>query len=227
MTGTDKSPLVGPTLAPLDAFPHAGVVEVNEQCLNLLVHQARTDQFPPFPLVTALNNALRQTTPEVRKRAAARPFLLLDFEFQNPEWWEAVRRYPNKRFHTAGWRGCLSRRSGLPLARATLLLAWQGCRANLEEACILLGMSRPAAEVIARLQLTEIDRIADRRFRHLRPRWQDRPDYWRSLLAASESSNTAASRRTDLHALALVTGELMSPSERQVGTLSVSGASGL
>jgi hypothetical protein len=70
-------------------------------------------------------------------------------------------------------------------------------------------MSRPTAEIIAQLQLTEIDRIAERRFRHLQPRWQDRPNVWRSLLAAAESSSIAALRRADLHALDLVAGELM------------------
>lgn len=118
-------------------------------------------------------------------------------------------RYPNKKFHTPGWRGSLSRGSGLPLARATLLLTWQACRAHLDTACILLGISRPAAEIIAGFALTEIDRIADRRFRHLHPRWQDRPDLWRSILAASESSSGTALRKTDLQALALVAGELM------------------
>lgn len=209
MAGTDRPPFIEPILAGRDSFPHTGVVEVNQQCLELLVHLARTDPHPPFPLVTALREPLREMTPETRLRAAARPFLLLELEFQNHEWWEAIRRYPRKKFHTAGWRGSFLRRPGLPLARATLLLAWQGCRAHLETACILFGMSRAAAEVIASLQLTEIDRIADRRFRHLHPRWQDRTDLWRSLLGASQSSSATLSRRTDLHSLALVAGELM------------------
>lgn len=184
-------------------------MEVNEQCLEFMVHLARTDPFPAFPLVTVLRDVLRQTTPESRRCAAARPFLLLDFEFQNPEWWNAVYKYPNKKFHTVGWRGALPRRSALPLARATLLLAWQGCRTQVEAACILFGMTRLTAELIAGLHLTEIDRIADRRFRLLHPRWRDRPDVWRSLLTAAESSNAAALRRTDLHALQLVAAELM------------------
>lgn len=209
MAGADRPPFVGPTLPGADSFPHAGVVEVNEQCLEFLVHQARTVAVPAFQLVVDLRDALREMTPDRRKRAAARPFLLLDLEFQNPEWWDAAHRYPEKKFRTSAWRGSLPRRSGLPLARATLLLAWQGCRAHLETACILFGMSRAAAEVIVGLQLTEIDRIADRRFRHLCPRWQDRPEVWRSLLAASESSSATPLRRTDLYALALVTAELM------------------
>lgn len=216
MAGANTPPFGGPTAPGRDSFPHAGVVEINQQCLDLLVRQARTDPNPPFQLVTDLRDTLRHTTPETRRRAAERPFLLLDFEFQNPEWWDAVRRYPEKKFRSSGWRGALPRRSGLPLARATLLLAWQGCRAHIETACILFGMSRPAAEVIAGLHLTELDRIADRRFRHLHPRWQDRPDLWRSLLAAAESSSSTPIRRTDLHALALVAAELMLGREQQV-----------
>lgn len=210
MAGPDCPPIVvEPISAGQDSFPHAGIVEVNEQCLEFLVHLARTEPFPTFPLVTVLRDVLRQTTPESRKCAAARPFLLLDLEFQNPEWWNAVHKYPSKKFHTASWRGALPRRFALPLARATLLLAWQGCRAQIETACILFGMNRPTAELIAGFHLTEIAGIADRRFRHLHPRWQDRPEVWRLLLAAAESSSAIALGRADLHALQLVAAELM------------------
>jgi hypothetical protein len=216
MSRADKPPASVPASPGLEAFPHATVFEVNERCLELLVHQARGEAIPSFPIVTTLREVLRQMTPETRKRAAARAFLLLDLEFQNAEWWETTHRYPQRQIHVVTWRGAFPRRSGLPLARATLLLAWQGCRADKDTACVLFGMARPVAGLIAGLQLTEIDGIADRRFRHLHPRWHDRPDLWRSLLTTSESPNPAALRRTELQALQLVAGDLI-PSREATG----------
>lgn len=213
MSRADKPPASTPVSPGPEAFPHATVLEVNERCVELLVHQARADAIPSFPLVTTLRDVLRQMTPETRKRAAARAFLLLDLEFQNAEWWESVRRYPQRQFHMATWRGAFPRRSGLPLARATLLLAWQGCRANIDSACVLFGMARAAAELIAGLQLTEIDEIVDRRFRYLHPRWHDRPDLWRALLTAAESPAPSALRRAELQALQLIAGELIPSKE--------------
>lgn len=191
------------------SFPHATVRELNERCLELLVHQARTEANPPFQLASTLRELLRRTTPETRRRAAERAILLLDFEFQSAEWWEAVHRYPDKKFRTPSGRGSFPRRSGLSLARAALFLAREGCRANLDTARVLFGMARPVADLIAGLELTEVDRIAERRFRHLHPRWPDQPDVWRSLLTASDSQAAIALRRTDLEGLQLIAGELI------------------
>ncbi len=148
-------------------------------------------------------------TPELRKRAAAHAFLLLDFEFRNVDWWTAVRQFPEKQFRGTAWRNPFPRRSAIPLTRATLMLAWQAIRTAGEKARIILGMAEKVAEIIGDLQLTELDRIAERRHRHLEPRWADRPAVWRSLLSVASAPETAATKRVDAYGLQLLTGDLV------------------
>jgi hypothetical protein len=186
---------------------------VNERCLELLVYAARSEPTPPCSLVFPNRDLLLQMTPELRKRAAARAFLLLDFEFGNVEWWTAVRQFPEKQFRGSTWRNPFPRRSAIPLTRATLMLAWQVIRTDGEMACVTLGIAEKVADIIATLQLTELDRIADRRHKHLEPRWADRPFVWRSLLLAALTSGSAALKRFEAYGLQLLTGDLASDSK--------------
>ena len=93
--------------------------------------------------------------------------------------------------------------------RATLMLAWQVIRTARDNACIILDMADHVAEIIGDLQLTELDRIADRRQRHLEPRWADRPAVWRAVLEAALVSESAAIKRADAYGLQLLTGDLV------------------
>jgi hypothetical protein len=55
----------------------------NERCIDMLVQAARADDQGTFPLVTQLRELLTRLTPEIRARAARKPFLLVDFQFGN------------------------------------------------------------------------------------------------------------------------------------------------
>ena len=200
---------VGAASAAAGGFSLTSIHEVNERCLELLVHAARADPIPPFSLVFPNRDLLLHMTPELRKRAAARAFLLLDFEFRNVDWWTAVCKFPEKQFRGTAWRNPFPRRSAIPLTRATLMLAWQAIRTAREKACIVLGMAEKVAEIIGDLQLTELDRIADRRHRHLEPRWADRPAVWRALLAEASAPEWAVMKRVDAYGLQLLTGDLV------------------
>jgi hypothetical protein len=190
------------------SFPFATLYEVNERCVELLVNAARADAAGSFPLVHHIRETLRASRPETRRLAAQRAFLLVDLEFRNAQWWRALRSNPEKHWRTPAWRGSFPRRSAIPLTRATLMLAWYGIQADMSTACVLLGMTRTVAELIAAVPLSEIDRIADRGFRYLQPRWQDHPALWRELLTLSASSPGGPSR-IDLHGLQLLTAELL------------------
>lgn len=85
----------------------------------------------------------------------------------------------------------------------------QAIRTAGEKACIVLGMAERVAEIIGDLQLTELDRIAERRHRHLEPRWADRPAVWRSLLSVASAREGAETKRVDAYGLQLLTGDLM------------------
>lgn len=199
---------VGAATAAGSSFSLTSIHEVNERCLELLVHAARCEPLPPSRLAFSMRELLLEMSPELRKRAAARAFLLVDFEFGNVEWWTAVRQFPDKQFRGTAWRNPFPRRSAIPLTRATLMLAWQLIRMDMETACVLLGIAERVGEIIGTLQLTELDRIADRRHRHLEPRWTDRPAVWRSLLQAASAPASAAMKRFDAYGLQLLTSDL-------------------
>lgn len=210
MTGRTEIPQsVGAASAAGGGFSLSSIHDVNERCLELLVHAAHTGPVAPFSLIFPIRDLLLQMTPELRKRAAARAFLFVDFEFRNVDWWTAVRQFPEKQFRGTAWRNPFPRRSAIPLTRATLMLAWQAIQTAGSKACIFFGMADKVAEIIGDLQLTELDRIADRRHRHLEPRWADRPAAWHSLLAIAAAPDRAATKRVDAYGIQLLTGDLV------------------
>ena len=205
---------VGAVSAAGGGFSLSSIHEVNERCLELLVHAARTSPVPPFSLVYPIRDLLLQMTPELRKRAAARAFLLVDFEFGNVQWWTAVHRFPEKQFRGTAWRNPFARRSAIPLTRATLMLVWQMIRTDAHAARVALGIADEVVEIIETLQLTELDRIAERRHRHLEPRWADRPPVWRALLSAASAPDPSAMKQVDAYGLQLLTGDLVQDIKR-------------
>ena len=98
---------------------------------------------------------------------------------------------------------------GAKSMRWTLMLAWHSVRAD-ADASSLLGISPGVAGTLASFSLTELDRIAERRYRYVRPRWKDRPIVWRHLLLSASTADARQMRDTHLRALQLLTGELIS-----------------
>lgn len=94
------------------------------------------------------------------------------------------------------------------------MLAWHSLRADQATAGILLGMTRPVSDLIAELRFDEIDRIAEKRFRHVRPRWDDRPAVWRKLLLAAKENDGRVMREVNVHGVQLLTGDLLVPPRR-------------
>ena len=182
--------------------------ELNECCIELLAQAARTERPEAFPIVIQLRGTLQGLSPEMRTRAACKTYLLLDLEFANAPWWQMVTSRPTRPAPAPNWRGSFPRGPAVQLARATIMLAWHSLRTHRNAAC-LLGMTPPVAEVIAGLSLTDIDRIVDRRFRHLRPRWEDRPAVWRQLLRAAQSPDIRQTREVNLRGLQLLAGDLL------------------
>jgi hypothetical protein len=195
-------------------IPHLSMLgplyEVNERCIEMLVQGARVDRPGTLSLISHLRDLLRGMTPEMRARAACRAVLLIDMQFANLEWWRAATDHPTRPAPLPSWRGAFPRPAGVQLARATLMLAWHSVRSDPDAVC-LLGMVPAVAEVIASLSLTEIDRVVERRFRHVRPRWEDRPAVWRGLLLSAQKEDVRRTRDFNLYSLQLLTGELLSP----------------
>lgn len=190
--------------------PLAPLHEVNERCLTLLAETARQQKHGTSSLVIALRRPLLAMTPEARARASRRAVLLLDMAFRDRLWWVGARAHPRRATRTLLEHDVFPAPSARYLARATLVLAWHSVRADRTAAGALLGVSCAVAEIIAGLSLEELDLIAERRFRSLRPRWEDRPALWRKLLLSVESSDYRREREFNLLSLKLVIGELLS-----------------
>lgn len=191
------------------AFPFAALHALNARCIDLIVHAARSEGRPKLPLPGPLRAILRDSTPEIRRRVAECGFLLLDMEFENEEWWRGVALQPELRWRTPGFHDAFARRTAVPLARSTLMNAWYSIQADHDAACIVLGMRSAVAESIAARSLSQLDQIADRRHRHLLPRWWDQPVLWHELFSAAQSSSHAVQRMICLHSLQRLTGRLL------------------
>lgn len=181
----------------------APICEINEQCLQMLVNASRHSQlssdsflFHLLSLVTPLDDAAITT-------AARFPFLLVDFAFRDVQWWRKLSIKSVRADSDRSWLVPFPRATATKLARATLMLAWHTARTDAEATRVLLGISPSVSEVISTLRLRDIDRIADRHFRRLRPRWEDRPAVWRQLLACSRETDVDAAHEFVLHALQL------------------------
>ena len=184
--------------------------EVNDRCIEMLAVAARKERAGSLALIAHIKDVLLRVTPEIRARAAEHPVLLTDMQFTSVLWWRVARAHPARPAPLPSWRGSFPKSAAISLARATLMLAWHSLRSSPESA-VLLGVAPGVADLIAELSLTDIDSIVDRRFQHLRPRWEDRPAVWRRLLLAAEDEDFRKMRDFNLYSLQLVTGELWAP----------------
>lgn len=187
---------------------------VNARCIEMLVQAARGDRPSTLPLVQAIRDELRAMTPEARSRAAKCPVLLVDMQFANFDGWRFNKERSPRPGRVPAWRGTFPRAAGAHLARVTLMLAWHLVRLDQQMACLFLGMTPAVAGVLAALSVTEVLQVAEVRFRHARPRWEDRPGVWRRLILAAESGDMRKVRDFDVYSVQLITGELLSTTVR-------------
>jgi hypothetical protein len=180
----------------------------------MLVNAARDERSSTFALVANLRELFRSLDPAMRQRAARCTFLLSDLELGNPDWWHIAHNHPAQPIRTPLWRASFPRPSAIQLARATLLLAWNSLQVEPTIAQVLLGIATPVAAVIANMPFDEIDPIARTRFRHVGPRWDDRPAVWRQLLLAAQTGDDGLMMEFNQHALQLLTGEFLPPGSR-------------
>jgi hypothetical protein len=189
--------------APTAVLP---IHELNHQCVELLVRVAWSDT-PDLPLARQFQTSLRNLNPESRLRAAQRAFLLVDIEFMNRDWWSEARRSGSKTVG-AGRQGHFPKAAAVQLGRASISLLRHNIHTLGTEAP-LLGAHPGVLEIIASLSLSEIDRLAERRFRDVRPRWEDRPALWQKLIQSAASPDIRLKRELDLTGLHLLVSDLV------------------
>lgn len=102
-----------------------------------------------------------------------------------------------------------ARETALSLTRATLTTAWRVVSADARAARVLLGLDESVEERLITLPVTAIDAVAEHAHPHLRPRWGDHPAFWRALLRAANTGDSAKLSRIDVQSIQLLTGELL------------------
>ena len=72
-------------------------------------------------------------------------------------------------------------------------------------------MLQAVAALLQSVSLTELERLAERRYRFLRPRWEDRPAVWHQLLESAATRDYRDAREFNIRGLQLLVGELLVP----------------
>jgi len=151
-------------------------------------------------------------------RAARCPMVLLDFNFQRVTWWSRVinaqpcaePRQPRlNAFHTD---------EAIPLARDLLLEAWSAARAESHVASLVFGMAPGVTALIAHFSPRDLDRVVVQEIQEMRPRWENRPMFWRELFHAATQMDEEILANVHLHCLQLLGGELASSPGKPVAS---------
>jgi hypothetical protein len=173
----------------------ASLAELNEESLQLLAEQA-----PHSPGDLALQQlALRWGALDAaqRARAGACPYLLLDADFAEPQRWRGAA-------HAESAHPFFTLPSAQPLAQAIFAFAWHLSRCQPAAARLLFAMPAAGAAYLAERTLREARALAHAHLSRLRPRWWQRPGFWRALLAAAAAEDAAALERVRVHGQTLL-----------------------
>jgi hypothetical protein len=158
-------------------------------------------------------------------RAARCPMVLLDFNFQRVTWWSRVinaqpcaeSRQPRLHaFHTD---------EAIPLARDLLLEAWSATRSMAQVGSLVFGMAPEVSGLISQVSPRDLDRVVAQEIQEMRPRWENRPMFWKELFYAATQMDDEILANVHLHCLQLLGGELASSPGKPVA--SVTAAKGL
>jgi hypothetical protein len=158
--------------------------QLNAQCIELVCELA-VSPHQTLPAFVRQNRDLwRLLEPEARKRVAAFPFVIVDIQFKDTEWWLNI-------------SGGLSMNPAdsapfSDLALEVLLFARQAAREDVVVAKAMFAMASPVASRIASLTLRQVRSIASSNAQRLRVRWDDNPVFWRDLLVACRSGDEQA-----------------------------------
>jgi hypothetical protein len=179
------------------------LADINLQLLDALLESA-AEGAPRSRLCGELRADWLRLTGDGCRRLASCPYLLLDAAFAEPVYWSAV-LVPGVREQSVPGSGrasdvCLA----AGLVRRALVLAWHLARSNPLAARIALGMSDSCTTLVAQCRLGDLELLAEQRPEWIRPRWEDRPDIWRSLLRAAVTDREAPLRQLQLRGLQLL-----------------------
>ena len=160
----------------------APVFELNRLFLDALVDASFRPASEVRPrLASALQRPLAQLTPAARDRLSRCPICFVDAGFRDDERWAAIATQSDARLGSQ--EIVFPPLQALQLAYQTLTLAWTIARASLEGACLIFGMTRKSARVIAKAGIQTMHQVAERHTGWVRPAWDDQSAIWQHLIA--------------------------------------------
>jgi hypothetical protein len=140
-------------------------------------------------------------------RAARCPMVLLDFNFQRLAWWSRVIDAEASQESGQPSLSTFNSDEAISLARELLLEAWSAARAMPPVSSLVFGMAPEVSTLIARLSPRDLDRVVVHESKELRPRWENRPMFWKELFHAATQMDDQILANVHLHCLQLLGGE--------------------
>lgn len=200
-----KKKILRPTIVP-QRWPGentlATVRQLNTRCLALLAEQPHDD--------ATLSVLWAQVDSRACERAGRCPVLLIDLNFQRPEWWQrASQRSADPLFPEAPHAPETGR--AVALVREILMDAWTIGRTMPRALNLIFGMASPVTATIIQMGVPEIDRVAVEEARHLKVRWPESRSFWKGLLQAAVGTDDQALANVHLHCLQLLGSEVVLP----------------
>jgi len=187
----------------------AAAHSLNARCMELLAEVASAPHAADaWGAVFGFQDLWRQLGTEACERAGRCPVLLLNVNLERADWWRRIRE-GHTVVHTGASIPLLAADRAAPLVREILTEARSAARAQPSAGRLVFGMSSFVSSAVADLSAADIDRIAVAYGRELRPRWDDRPSFWRRLLEAAIGGDAGDLQKIHLHSVQLLGSDIV------------------
>jgi hypothetical protein len=180
------------------------VQRLNGQVLNFLLELSRSIDPPQqFMCLRDHPHLWSEMNADALVRAASCPVLLLDINFQSPEWCDASTSHILRAATPVAGAGPVFEQAKL-LMDDILTEAWTAARALPRAASLAFGMTPTLTATIAAQRPADIHRLAIAVINEVRPRWDSHPTFWKHLLIAARRPDPRALTRIHLQCLQLL-----------------------
>jgi hypothetical protein len=200
-----KKKILRPTIVPQN-WPGENALmtvrQLNRRCFALLADQLHGD--------AALASLWSQVDARACERAGRCPVVLIDLNFQRPDWWQRASQRGADPLVAEGGRAPETERV-VSLVREILMDARTIGRTTPRALNLIFGMASPVTATIIQMGVAEIDRIAVEEARQLKPRWPESRSFWKGLLRAAIGTDDQALANVHLHCLQLLGSEVVLP----------------
>jgi hypothetical protein len=173
---------------------------LNHRFLDLAA--ARTNDWPAGGSGSSLRLAgqLAPLSAAQREAAAACPYALFDFRFQDDGHWRLRLQNPGA-WHVAD--ETLADDDTVSFVRLALFYAWHVAASTGMAPQLLLGMNGNTASAFRRITVNELPALVATESANLSARWCDCTAFWSALTGAASRTDPAALRRVQLYGLQL------------------------